>query len=86
MRIAEENLTFYVPPRQIKSFIFEAAQERLAEIRANGAKAQACRREVREGSKAVDEKSKQSSYQKMSYRASLKREVENAVNFFSHVS
>ena len=73
-----------------RSYLFDAAQERLAQIRANRAKAESRDRESRERSKMIDNIIREviasctiDPFRELDkFAASLRREVDNANDFF----
>ena len=75
---------------RVKSYLFDAAQERLAQIRANRAKAESRDRESRERSKMIDNIIREviasctiDPFRELDkFAASLRREVDNANDFF----
>ena len=71
----------------MRSYLFDAAQERLAQIRVNRAKAESRDRESRERSKMIDNIIREviascTIDPFREFAASLRREVDNANDFF----
>ena len=75
---------------RVRSFLFDAAQERLAHIRANRAKAESRDRESRERSKMIDNVIREvipsctiDRFRELDkFAVSLRREVDNTIDFF----
>ena len=69
---------------RVRSFLFDAAQERLAQIRANRAKAESRDRESRERHKReVITSCTIDPFRELDkFAASLRREVDNTIDFF----